>query len=82
MRAGRRRYVLTGTMGLLARPTRTPSLSSRLDHVSLHEGQGTTSRLQIVDGDDIEQVTRVIDRATQVACHPADGRVSRDAAYR
>lgn len=68
--------LVVATMGLLGRPTRTPTLHNRLDHISLHEGQGTTSRLVITDGDDVEQVTRVMDRAPHIACHPAEGRVS------
>lgn len=69
--------VVAAAMGLLGRPAQAPRVSTRLDHLSLHEGQGTTSRLQIVDGPDVEQVTRVLDRAPHVACHPADGRRSR-----
>ncbi len=69
--------LVIATMGLLGRPRRTPIVSNRLDHFSLHEGQGTTSRLLVHDGDDIEQITRVMDRAPHVACHPAEGRVSR-----
>ncbi|MDQ4055267.1 MAG: DUF58 domain-containing protein [Actinomycetota bacterium] len=69
--------VVMAAMGLLGRPTRTPSASARLDHVSLHEGQGTTSRLQLLDADDVEQATRVVDRGPHVACHPAAGRLSR-----
>ncbi len=69
--------LVTATMGLLGRPRRTPIVTNRLDHLSLHEGQGTTSRLLVHDGDDIEQITRVMDRAPHVACHPSEGRLSR-----
>ena len=58
-------------LGLLHRPTRAPRLSTRLDHASLHEGQGTTSRLRAsTDADDVEHVTRVAARAPYVAMRP------------
>jgi uncharacterized protein (DUF58 family) len=69
--------VLCAAMGLAARPTTTPTVSSEVDHVSLHEGQGTTSRLQVTGADDAEQVTRAVADAAYVATHPAEGRVSR-----
>jgi uncharacterized protein (DUF58 family) len=69
--------VLCAAMGLAARPTSTPAVSSEVDHVSLHEGQGTTSRLQVTGADDAEQVTRAVADAAYVATHPAEGRVSR-----
>jgi len=69
--------LLCAAMGLAARPTRTPRATSDLDHVSLHEGQGTTSRLRLTDADDAEQVTRAVAEAAYVATHPAEGRVSR-----
>jgi uncharacterized protein (DUF58 family) len=69
--------VLCAAMGLAARPTSTPTVSSEVDHVSLHEGQGTTSRLQVTGADDAEQVTRAVADAAYVATHPAEGRVSR-----
>ena len=69
--------VLCAAVALAKRPTRFPSVTTALDHVSLHEGQGTTSRLEIRDGADVEQVTRIAAAAPYVAMHPADGRVSR-----
>jgi uncharacterized protein (DUF58 family) len=69
--------ILCGALGLAARPTRHPRVTSDIDHVSLHEGQGTTSRLRVADADDAEQVTRVVAEAAYVATHPAEGRVSR-----
>jgi uncharacterized protein (DUF58 family) len=69
--------VLCAAMGLAARPTSTPTVSSEVDHVSLHEGQGTTSRLQVTGADDAEQVTRAVADAAYVATHPAEGRISR-----
>ena len=46
------------------------TVTSDLDHVSLHEGQGTTSRLQVTDADDVEQITRAVAEAA-VRRHPS-----------
>jgi uncharacterized protein (DUF58 family) len=62
-------------LGLLNRPASTPRIEVRLDHVTLHEGQGTRSRLMIDDADDVEYVTRVAAHAPYVAMHPASGHV-------
>jgi uncharacterized protein (DUF58 family) len=69
--------ILCATFALLARPMSWPKLSTRLDHRSLHEGQGTTSRLQVDVDEDVEQVTRVAAGAAYVAMHPWHGLVSR-----
>lgn len=69
-------FLLLAALGLLHRPVREPRVSTRLDHPSLHEGQGTVSRLEIADGVGLEQVTRVLHRAPHVSCRPASGRVS------
>jgi uncharacterized protein (DUF58 family) len=68
-------FVAMATLGLLHRPTRVPWLDSRLDHASLHEGQGTTSRLTIADADDAEFVTRAHGSPPYVALRPHDGQV-------
>jgi uncharacterized protein (DUF58 family) len=68
--------ILCAAMGLAARPTGRPEVSSDMDHLSLHEGQGTTSRLRVSDAEDAEQVTRAVAEAAYVATHPAEGRVS------
>jgi uncharacterized protein (DUF58 family) len=70
-------FVLLGALGLVHRPTSRPRMTSRLDHGSLHEGQGTVSRLLLEDVADVEQVTRVAAAAPYVALHPRDGRVGR-----
>lgn len=70
-------FLTFAALALLHRPRLQPRVQARLDHVSLHEGQGTTSRLEVLDGDDVEQVTRVVERTPHVACRPADGRTSR-----
>ena len=69
--------ILAATFGLLHRPNSTPQLSMRLDHRSLHEGQGTTSRLHVEDDEDVEQVTRVAAGAAYVAMRPWHGLASR-----
>ena len=63
-------------VGLVLRPTSSPVLHAELDHVSLYEGQGTRSRLQISGDDRVEHVTRVSAQEPFVALHPASGRVS------
>lgn len=68
-------FVLMAALGLVHRPTQAPQVTYRLDHVSLHEGQGTTSRLILDDIDDVEHVTRVAAGAPYVALHPSVGRV-------
>ena len=69
--------ILCATFALLHRPTSTPTITTRLDHRSLHEGQGTTSRLHIDGDDDVEQVTRVASGAAYVAMRPWHGLASR-----
>lgn len=69
--------ILCAAMGLAARPASTPLLRSDIDHLSLHEGQGTTSRLVVTGAEDAEQVTRSVAEAAYIATHPAEGRVSR-----
>ncbi|MGZ4446311.1 MAG: DUF58 domain-containing protein [Nocardioides sp.] len=64
-------------LGLLRRPTGRPVLRTRLDHVVLHEGQGTRSHLVVGDPAGIEQVTRVVGPVPYVALHPAGGALSR-----
>ncbi len=65
--------LLLAALGLLNRPASTPRIEVRLDHVNLHEGQGTRSRLLIDDTTDVEYVTRVAAHAPYVAMHPASG---------
>ena len=62
-------------MALLHRPRTVPRVDARLDHYSLHEGQGTRSRL-LVDGARRGRARRP-DRlgGPYVAMHPADGRL-------
>jgi uncharacterized protein (DUF58 family) len=67
--------LLLAALGLLHRPASAPRIRSSLDHVTLHEGQGTRSRLVLEDADDVEHVTRVSASAPYVGMHPADGHV-------
>ena len=64
---------LCGALGLLHRPRTEPRVHSRLAHLSLHEGQGTTSRLVLEDVGDVEAVTRVTGETPYVALRPAVG---------
>lgn len=68
-------FVAIATLGLLHRPVRSPVLAARLDHASLHEGQGTTSRLTLADADDAEYLTRASGHAPYVAMRPHQGQV-------
>lgn len=68
-------FLLLGGLGLLHRPRTRPTVRSRLDHHSMHEGQGTRSRLLVSDLDGVEHVTRVAGQARFVATHPAHGRL-------
>jgi uncharacterized protein (DUF58 family) len=68
-------FVVLAVPALLLRPRREPRLWARLDHRVLHEGQGTTSRLTVSDAEDVEYLTRVVDRASYVALQPQGGRV-------
>jgi len=65
--------VLIAALGLLHRPTSAPRLSSHLDHVTLHEGQGTAVRLVVEDAEGVEHVTRVSAGAPHLASRPLSG---------
>jgi uncharacterized protein (DUF58 family) len=67
--------LLLAALGLLNRPSSSPRIEVRLDHLTLHEGQGTRSRLLIDDTTDVEYVTRVAAYAPYVAMHPVSGHV-------
>lgn len=68
-------FALLGTLGLLHRPTTRPRVDSRLDHHSLHEGQGTVSRLLVDPLQGVEHVARLATPVPFVAMHPAAGRL-------
>src|SRR6476620_5470683 len=52
-------FAVLAAMGLAGRPRTAPRVSAELDHVRLHEGQSTSSRLVVPDLEGVEQVTRV-----------------------
>jgi uncharacterized protein (DUF58 family) len=66
-------FILLACFGLLHRPDSTPRMDAVLDQRWLHEGQGTTSRLVIHDGEDVEHVARMMAQTPYVALHPASG---------
>ena len=66
-------FVLLACFGLLHRPDSSPVLDAELDHRWLHEGQGTTSRLVIRHGEDVEHVARAMAPTPYVALHPPSG---------
>jgi uncharacterized protein (DUF58 family) len=68
-------FALVACLGVLARPDSNPRLSTRIDHHRLHEGQGTTSRLDVDDAAGVEHVTRVAAPVAQVAVRPPYGAV-------
>jgi uncharacterized protein (DUF58 family) len=69
-------FVLLACFGLLHRPDSHPVVDAVLDQRWLHEGQGTTSRLEITDGEDVEHVARAMAATPYVALHPPRGLVS------
>lgn len=68
-------FALLAVQGVLARPRSDPDLASRIDHHRLHEGQGTTSRLELPGADDVEHVTRVAAPMPYIATRPQHGAV-------
>jgi uncharacterized protein (DUF58 family) len=68
-------FVVLAALALVHRPTHEPVVDSRVDHLALQEGQGTTSRLTIGDADDVEYVARVTGRSPYVLRRPHDGQV-------
>ncbi len=66
-------FLLMAVMSLLHRPRAEVRIDDRLGHVSLHEGQGTVSRLHLTGGEGVETVSRVARRAPYVAMQPAAG---------
>ncbi|MCY4725479.1 DUF58 domain-containing protein [Nocardioides sp. STR2] len=68
-------FVVLAGAGLAGRPRGRPQVTTRLDHRRLHEGQGTTSRLEVDDLAGVEHVTRVAARAAHVASQPTYGSV-------
>lgn len=66
-------FVLLAALGLAAHPRHPVRVRSQVDHVQLHEGQGTRARLLVDDLDGVEHVTRTAARVPLVAVAPAHG---------
>lgn len=66
-------FVVLAAMGLGSRPRHPVAVSARLDHQRLHEGQATTSRLEIDDLAGVEHVARSAAAAAHVVTDPAYG---------
>jgi uncharacterized protein (DUF58 family) len=66
-------FLVLALVGVAARPRSDPTVRARLDHLTLHEGQATTSRLDVDDLSGVEHVTRVTSRAPYVATVPVSG---------
>ena len=69
-------FVVLACFGLLNRPDSTPVVDAVLDQRWLHEGQGTTSRLVLHGGEDVEHVARAMATTPYVALHPPNGLAS------
>lgn len=67
-------FLALAVLGLVHRPRSAPRIGARLDHVTLHEGQGTRSRLWVDDLSGTEHVTRLATPQPFLALHPSDGR--------
>ena len=70
-------FVVLSALALTHRPRANPRLRAALDHRSLPEGQGTTSRLTLSDAEDVEYVARSAARPPYLALRPSHGQVGR-----
>lgn len=70
-------FVTLAALALVHRPARDPGLDSRLDHLTLREGVGTTSRLAVTGAEDAEYLVRVTGQPPYVVMRPHGGRVGR-----
>ena len=68
-------FLLLAGLAVVHRPDNRPAVDARLDHLWMHEGQGTRSRLLVSDLGGVEHVARVAAPAPYVATHPARGRL-------
>lgn len=66
-------FLLLAGLGVLHRPATAPVARLGLDHTSLHEGQGTRSRLVVDDLAGVEHVTRLAAPGPYLALHPVSG---------
>ncbi|MBS2938981.1 DUF58 domain-containing protein [Nocardioides sp. J2M5] len=68
-------FVLLAVMGVLHRPVRQPAVRTVIDHGRLHEGQGTTVRVEVDDLAGVEHVARVASPPAHVGTRPRYGAV-------
>jgi len=69
-------FAVVAVLMLRHRPQREPSVTSYAGQGLLHEGQGTTLRLEVRDGAEVEHVLRALAPAEHVASRPSPARVS------
>jgi len=65
-----------GAAALMSKPRGRPHVYAGTTYPLLHEGQGTSSRLEVEPADEVEVVTRVAAQAEFVALRPASGAVA------
>jgi uncharacterized protein (DUF58 family) len=70
-------FVVLSALALVHRPSAAPGVAARVDHRSLQEGQGTTSRLTLTDAEDVEYVARSAARPPYLLLRPSLGQVGR-----
>lgn len=69
--------VVLAALALVHRPRATPTVAAALDHRTLPEGTGTTSRLTLTGVDDVEYVARSAARPPYLALRPSHGQIGR-----
>jgi uncharacterized protein (DUF58 family) len=66
-------FLVHTTVALVRRPGRAPRVSTRLDHRSVREGEGTRLVARLADAEDVEHAVVVAVRASWTAMRPAAG---------
>lgn len=70
-------FALCSALGLRRLPRSSPVVDAWVERHTLHEGQGTLSRLQLSGAEDVEHVARVSGQVPFVALKPTDGVLGR-----
>ena len=65
--------LLCSVLGVVKRPASRPRIVSTVDHTTLHEGQGTVSRLLLDDTDGTEYLVRGTGPTPHLELHPPGG---------
>jgi uncharacterized protein (DUF58 family) len=65
--------LLCSVLGVVNRPTSRPRIRSAVENTTLHEGQGTTSRLLLDDTEGSEYLVRATGLTPYLALHPPGG---------